>query len=61
MGSFLKAGLAKTLCGFIGGAGIAVIQLTHIKDATSIVVGVVTVVCLIYTAFFKGRKREKRK
>ena len=45
-------------CVFIGVVGIAVIQLTEIKDVMSILVGVVTMVCLIHTAFFRGRKKK---
>lgn len=42
----------------IGGGGIAFITLTEVKDVVAIVVGIVTVVCLIYTTFFR-KVRER--
>lgn len=40
----------------IGGSGIAVITLGDVKDVVAVAVGVVTIVCLIYTTFFKKAK-----
>lgn len=37
----------------IGGTGIATISLDQVKDAMSIIVAAITVLCLIYNTFFK--------
>lgn len=53
--------LSKFPCLIIGGAGIALIKLTEIKDVTAVAVGVVTIVCLIYNTFFREQKRKREK
>lgn len=44
----------------IGGLGIAAISISAVKDSTSVLVGVVTIVCLLYTTFVKSEKRNKK-
>jgi hypothetical protein len=41
---------------WLGTATIAFVKMADIKDATAILVGVVTVVCMIYSTFFKKKK-----
>jgi hypothetical protein len=44
----------------VGTGCIAFLQTVQIKDWVSIAVGITTGVCLIYTTFFKVRRRPPR-
>lgn len=45
----------------LGTLSIAVIQLADVKDLVAIGVGVVTVVCLLYTTFWKKELKRKER
>lgn len=50
--------IESSACFALGTASIALIQLAELKDITTIGVGLVTCVCMIYTAFIKKAKTK---
>lgn len=48
-------------CVLIGSTGIAIIQLVELRDMTTICVGIVTIVCLLYNTFRKRNDNNQKK